>query len=217
MHFFDGGKNLLTITNIQTNFRRFVSRAPKKISVVICCLGLVCQASAENIWPYDPSPLYPFGAPNPAQTDPEARIFDPLIGVHTCTHERTDYESRKTTTASGNWVWYYDMNGFGIRDYYRFNAGAPVSQRIYDPQKKQWHVWYFIGQGFYYAGEWIGGADGDRLVLEKQNEKMGDRLVLSRLEFSDISDAGFKWRSINVDNETGEEFVDWEITCRREH
>ncbi|MEO1202939.1 MAG: hypothetical protein AAFX10_09535 [Pseudomonadota bacterium] len=93
-------------------------------------------------------------------------------------------------------------------------SGVSASQRIYNPETQQWHVWYFIGQGFYYAGEWIGGAKGDRLVFEKPDEKVGDRKMLSRLEYYDIDDTGFKWMSSNIDNETGEVFVDWRITCK---
>ncbi len=177
---------------------------------------IIGSAFAENEWFYDPSPLYPFGAANPAQTDPEARIFDTMIGVHNCTQQRTNYATRETVEANGIWAWYYDMNGYGIRDHYRFGAGAPASQRVYNPETKQWHVWYFLGQGFYYAGEWVGGREGDRLVFKKHNEKQGDRLVLSQLEYFDITETSFKWKSSNIDNLTGEVFVDWSIECKKQ-
>lgn len=175
---------------------------------------LFSGASAQNQWPYDPSPLYPFGAPNPTQTDPEARIFDPMIGAHNCTHQRTDYKTRDVSEADAVWAWYYDMNGHGVRDLYRFGEGSPASQRVYNPETKQWHIWYFIGQNFYYANEWVGGADGDRLVFEADDEFNG-REIRSRLEYYDITDTSFEWKSTNIDKETGEEFVDWTISCKR--
>ncbi len=183
--------------------------------LMVASIAIPPFSFAENVWPYDPSPLYPFGAPNPAQTDLEARIFDRMIGVHKCRHKRTDYQTREVSEADAIWTWYYDMNGFGIRDHYRYGSGAPASQRVFNPVTKQWHIWYFLGQSFYYAGEWIGGAKGDRLVFEKEDEEIAGRLFLSRLEYYDIERSSFKWKSTNIDNETGEAFVDWEIACER--
>lgn len=189
-----------------------------------CCVLMAEGAIADDAassgktiyeWLYDPSPLYPFGRANPTQTDPEARIFDRFTGTYTCTQERNDQASGKSTKSDGVWVWYYDMNGFGIRDHYRFNAGAPASQRVYDPAKKEWHVWYFMGQTFYYAGEWIGGKVEDRLVFEHEDEALGGRKVLSRLQFFDITDTSYEWTSSSIDNETGEVFVDWAIHCKK--
>ena len=184
----------------------------------LCFLIFSSSALAQSQWPYDPGPLYPFGAPNPNQSDPEARIFDRLIGEHECIQKRTSWPDKKVTEGEARWVWYHDMNGFGIRDIFRFGRGAPASQRVFNPQTKQWHVWYFVGQKFYYAGEWIGGAKGDKLVFEKPDEKLGDKTILSRLEYYDITATSFKWHSLNLDPETGENlFTDWEISCERRH
>ncbi len=196
------------------------NRAPKKqvlryVVLVFCATTWPTLAVAGNLWPYDPSPLYPFGLPNPAQTDSEARVFDSMIGAHRCRHERVDYETRKVTRAEAVWTWYYDMNGYGIRDHYRYEQGAPASQRIFNPDTRQWHIWYFLGQDFYYVGEWVGGAEGGKLVFEKADEEIAGRLFLSRLEYYDIRKDSFKWKSTNIDNVTGDEFVDWRIECER--
>ncbi len=185
------------------------------LCIAVCCIGTVATAWGDDVWPYDPSPLLPFGAPNPAQTDVEARIFDSMIGVHDCRHVRTDYQTKEKTASNAVWTWYYDMNGFAIRDYYRFGDGAPVSLRIYNAESRNWHTWYFIGQGFYYVGEWVGGKQGDRLVFEKPDEEIGGRLFLSRLEYYDITEHSFRWKSTNYEKDSGESFVDWEITCQR--
>lgn len=196
------------------------------IRLAVCCLtgalAPVCghAAPADPAYPpaysYDPGLLAPFGRANPAQTDPQARIFDPMIGVHDCKHRRTDYQSGKVTEQDAVWVWSYDMNGYGVRDVYRYGPAAPASQRIYDPKKKEWHVWYFIGQNFYYAGEWIGGRKDGRLVFEQDTEENG-RPVLSRLEYLNVTEDGFDWKSTNIDKENGEAFVDWTISCTKRH
>lgn len=106
------------------------------------------------------------------------------------------------------------MNGFGIRDVYRYGRAAPASQRVFDPAAKQWHVWYFLGQRNFYVGEWVGGGQGDRIVLEQTTEENG-RPSISRLQFFEIADNSFEWSSTNIDVETREEFVDWRISCHR--
>lgn len=180
-----------------------------------CAAGSGLSAAAENLWTHEPSLLFPFGTPNPAQTDPGARIFDPMIGMHDCQHVRTDIATGRQTRADAVWTWRYDMNGYGIRDDYRYGKGAPVSQRIYDPATGLWHVWYFLGQDFYYAGEWVGGRRGDRLVFDKHGEVVGGKTYLNRLEYYDIEANAFKWRSTMIDEDTGEAVVDWEIGCER--
>ena len=172
----------------------------------------------ENRWPYDPSLMTPFGAPNPERSDAEAAVFDRLIGAHECVSTRTNFASGESVVTPASWVWYHDMNGFGVRDVFRVGKSAPASQRVYNPQTKKWHVWYMLGQKYFFSGEWIGGGVGDDIILEKQNEKLGDRTITSRLEFTDITDDGFEWQSGNIDPETGEQlFVDWQISCTRRH
>lgn len=167
----------------------------------------------EN-WPHDPTPEHPFGSINPALTDPEAQIFKPFIGVHDCTHIRTSAPGAEPQVSDAVWTWYYDMNGYGVRDTYRYGKAAPASQRIYNIPTKQWHVWYFLGQGGYYAGEWIGGASGENIVFE-QTTNVDDRSVLSRLQFFDITETSFEWKSSNIDTNTGETFIGWEISCKK--
>lgn len=172
----------------------------------------------ENHWPYDPSLMSPFGAPNPERSDKEAAVFDRLIGAHDCVSTRNNYATGESTQAPGTWVWYHDMNGFGVRDVFRVGQSAPASQRVYNPQTKKWHVWYMIGQKFFFSGEWVGGGVSDKIILEKENEKLGDRTITSRLEFYDITDDGYEWHSGNIDPETGEQlFIDWQISCKRRH
>ena len=171
-------------------------------------------SAQDSSWPHDPTPEQPFGSLNPALTDPEAQIFKPLIGIHDCTHVRRSAPGAEPQTATAVWTWYYDMNGYGVRDTYRYDKAAPASQRIYNAPTKQWHVWYFLGQGGYYAGEWVGGASGESIVFE-QTTDVGERSVLSRLQFFDITETSFEWKSSNIDTNTGESFVGWEISCKR--
>ena len=190
----------------------------RTISILaLCAWGtLATGAAAENQWPYDPSLSHPFGMPNPAQTDSEARVFDRLIGAHECVSQRHNYQTGESVEAPAMWTWYYNMNGYGVRDVFRLGESAPASQRVYNPGTKEWHVWYMLGQKFFFAGEWTGGGKGDDIVLESEGAKLGDKDVISRLEFYDIKKSSFKWRSGNVDLTTGKNlFYDWEISCTR--
>jgi len=181
-------------------------------SVLCCSSSITANAKQKNLWPHEPRQMLPFGSANPKQTDAESRIFDQFIGAHKCTQLRLNDTTDKMVSGIGSWVWYHNMNGHGIRDEYRFNHGAPVSQRVYDPVKKEWHVWYFISQGFYYAGEWVGGRKGELLVFEQENS---EGKVQSRLEFFNITSNSYEWKSTNVDVASGDESVDWEISCER--
>ncbi len=191
--------------------RNHYLNAALMVSLSSVTLGLF---ASDEKWPHDPTTEQPFGSINPALTDPEAQIFRPLIGIHDCTHIRTSAPGAEPQTSQAVWTWYYDMNGYGARDTYRYGKAAPASQRIYNAQTKKWHVWYFLGQGGYYAGEWIGGANGADIVFE-QTTKVGERSVLSQLRFFDITETSFEWKSSNTDADSGEVFVDWEISCQR--
>lgn len=191
--------------------QQLLSRA---IVISSLCFMTGSVSAVEDAWPHDPTPEQPFGSINPALTDPEAQIFKPLIGIHDCTHVRTVAPGAEPQSAKAVWTWYYDMNGYGVRDTYRYDKAAPASQRIYNVPTKQWHVWYFLGQGGYYAGEWIGGVSGENIVFEQTAEAAG-RTILSSLQFFDITENSFEWKSSNIDTTTGETFVSWEISCKR--
>ncbi|WP_262695737.1 hypothetical protein [Kordiimonas aquimaris] len=165
--------------------------------------------------PYDPSENHPYGRPNPEQKDAEARVFDQFIGTYNCTQKRTNPQTKQITESEATWTWEYDMNGYAVRDKFRYGEAAPVSQRFYNPSTKQWHVWYFLGQQFYYAGEWIGGGKDDRLIFEQKYKDADGEETLSRLEFFNITDTSYNWHSTNIIEKTGEISIDWEIACKR--
>lgn len=186
------------------------------IFIMLLTVGYMHSAlSAAEAGQYDPGEDHKFGQPNPAQTDTEARIFDQFIGVYNCTQKRTNPQTKQVTESEATWAWEYDMNGYAIRDKFRYGEAAPVSQRFYNATTKQWHVWYFLGQQFYYAGEWIGGAKGDRLIFEQKYKNANGEQTLSRLEFFNITDTSYNWHSTNIIEETGDISVDWEIACTR--
>lgn len=161
----------------------------------------------------EPGVLLPFGAPHPDRPE-AAKAFDFLIGQNDCVQTRYAYPDGAETRSRASWVGYYDHGGWSVRDTFASEGGVSLNIRIYDPATQRWRVWYFLADNRYYAGEWTGGSDGDRMVLEKDDE-LGGRPVISRLEYSDITPDGFTWISRNVDRESGEEFVDWRITCAK--
>jgi len=161
---------------------------------------------------YEPSVLQPFGAPHPDRPE-AAKAFDFLIGHNTCIQSRFAYPGGEETRSRFDWVGYYSHGGWAVRDEGAPAGSANLSLRIYDPVEGTWHVWYFLAQNGYYAGEWRGGAVGDRIVLEKDDVLEG-RPIVSRLEFWDVTPDSFEWRSSNVE-EDGAAFVDWRISCEK--
>lgn len=147
--------------------------------------------------------------------DPNAHIFDPMIGTHRCAHRRTNYDTRETRTYESTWIWERDMRGNAVRDW-GDHGGPNLTLRVYDPDARQWHVWYFLGGAGYYAGEWIGGLTEDgRMIFRFENVDYSERPVTSELEYTNVTEDGFDWQSTDIYNDTGERFVDWRISCRK--
>lgn len=195
----------------------------KVMSGVLACaacascasVSRAADAAPEQTRSYEPSVLQPFGAPHPDRPE-AAKAFDFLIGHNTCVQTRYAYPSGEETTSRFDWIGYFSHGGWAVRDEGAPGGSTNLSMRIYDPAAEAWHVWYFLAQRGYYAGEWIGGAVDaaqGRIVLEKDDVLEG-RPIISRLEFWDITPDSFEWRSSNVEQD-GEAFVDWRISCEK--
>lgn len=181
--------------------------------VTLMVLQTGVKADVDIHTEYEPTLAHPYGRPNPA-APPEARLFDFMIGRNECVQQRFDYKTGEGHTSTSIWTNYFTFNGWGIRDEYYHNLGSAVTLRLYDPTEKVWRANFFLAQNRFYKGEWIGGLQGDRIVLE-MDDIFEDRLVISRLTYFNITPNSFDWQSENIDKENGEIFIDWKISCKK--
>lgn len=184
--------------------------------VSLVALLAACSAETETEEPAaEPTETVTAQAPILAEAeDPAAMAFNAMIGTHQCVHNRTDYETREVTTSETTWTWEYDMGGYAVRDW-NVPGNPSLNLRLYDPQTRLWHVWYYLAGDGYYAAEWVGGPEGDRIVLRYYDVDYHERPVDSVLEYYNISEDGFEWQSRDIYKDTGEEFEDWHIKCTK--
>ncbi|NER13168.1 hypothetical protein GWK08_06940 [Leptobacterium flavescens] len=67
--------------------------------------------------------------------------------------------------------------------------GTSIS--VFNPQTKQWHQAWADSQGGYI--DLIGAMDGEKRIFKTKPVQQGDKKVVRRMVFKDISENGFTW------------------------
>ena len=66
-----------------------------------------------------------------------------------------------------------------------------MSISVYNPKNKRWHQAWADNQGTYYNFE--GVAEGDRMIFRTLPREIGDKTVIQRMVFHEITATDFTW------------------------
>jgi len=181
------------------------------ITILLYC----CCAAAEPLAPiYDPSPQYPFGRPNP-DAPSELAEFHFMVGQNKCVEERRNSSNGDWISASRSWDAHYYLNGFAIMDSGHSGKSWNGNLRAYDVNNNEWHVTFF-SMPVYSSGVWKGLKEGNKIVLKQPQKAPGSGVEgVSRLTFSNISDAGFEWIGEWVSSDGSVVYPFWKISCQK--
>lgn len=172
----------------------------------------------EKLMQNEASKKHPYGKPN-EKVLPELKDYDKLIGVCNC--KSVQYRNGIAgDTLQLKWRWKYILNGNGVQDDGWFGNDSIQSSftsiRILNPQTKKWHVPFFTPNMRANPQIWIGGKEGDNIVLKRTQKTQNGGEAESILTFSNITDKGFNWEGkiyIPTKNFTN---VFWRIWCIKE-
>lgn len=83
-----------------------------------------------------------------------------------------------------------------IQENFKAEEGASkgylgTSISVYNSKSKTWHQGYADNQGAYF--NFIGERLADKRIFKTQPELRGDKVIIQRMVFYDITNASFKW------------------------
>ncbi|MBL8515371.1 MAG: hypothetical protein JNM76_00265 [Betaproteobacteria bacterium] len=143
-------------------------------------------------------------------TAPEARQFDFWLGDWTARFAGGD---GKTVTGRNTVGTLYD--GCVIVEQFDGAPGSPLkgmSHSVYDGNAKRWKQTWVDNSGGYL--DFIGGWEGDRMILTRETERNGQRFQ-QRMVWFDISREAFNWHWERSDDGGKTWKVNWRIAYQR--
>jgi hypothetical protein len=169
----------------------------------------------EKLTLYEANKKYPFGQPN-VKALPEIKEYDKLIG--NCTCKSIQYIAGKAgDTLDLKWRWRYILNGYGVQDEGWFGndtiQSAFISIRTLNPITKKWHVPFFTPNMMGAPNIWVGGKEGKKIVLKRNQKTQNGGEVESILTFSNITEKGFFWEGKIVNSQNNSTNIFWKIWC----
>ena len=180
-------------------------------------LSLFINVDVCAQYPYEASPEYPFGRPNPAAPD-QITDFAPMIGVCDCKSVARNPDQTWADTVDMTWRFRYIMNGMAVQDEtLKADSGHSGSIRQYNADSARWYVHYY-STGF--ASPTLSSWEGNRLangkiVLYRDQKAPNGMEGWYRITFSDMSATGFNWTGEWVDKTEKIVFPTWQIYCAR--
>lgn len=160
---------------------------------------------------YDPSPEHPFGRPNP-EAPAELAQFAHLVGEHVC-EERLRDPGGPWRTARGRWRGRWILNGWVLADEYIGSTYSYLGVRVYLPAEARWSISFFQTPQPDGPALWTGRSTDSGMVVERPIELPDGAAATIRLSFSDVTNAGFRWRNETI-SERGS-LTTWTLECRR--
>lgn len=188
-----------------------------RIFTLLLCILSVAQAQVNIDLKHEASADFPYGTVHPDYEE-YLKDFAPMIGRCECKSVNRNAEGNFTDTIDMIWQFKYIMNGSAIQDEtWKADGRHSGSIRQFQPDSSQWVVTYFSQPGVTYTpGVWIGGKDGDDIVLKMDQTAPNGTEGISRLTFSNISASGYDW--IAEWTSLDESFVHpiWKIYCKKQ-
>lgn len=148
-------------------------------------------------------------APPPPCRTPEARQFDFWLGSWTARFQNNG----KAVTGSNTVSTLFD--GCVIVEQFDGAPGSPLkglSHSVYDANAGRWKQTWVDNAGGYL--DFVGGWEGDRMVLTREAERNGKRF-LQRMVWFDIRPRAFNWHWERSDDGGKTWQVNWRIEYER--
>ncbi|MEZ5023602.1 MAG: hypothetical protein R2728_10165 [Chitinophagales bacterium] len=176
---------------------------------------LIAQKSIDL--KYEVSTELPFGAVNPEAKE-YLSDFAPMIGQCDCKSINRKPDGNWGDTVNMIWKFKYIMNGHAIQDEtWKADGKHSGSIRQFQPDSAQWVVTYFSQSGVTFSpGVWIGGKDGQEIVLKKEQKSPNGMEGFSKLTFSDISTSGYNWIGAWISLDESIVYPFWKIHCYKQ-
>ena len=176
----------------------------------ITIIGILCTTLPAWAGEYDPSPDHPFGRPHP---DAAAYITDFAfaIGQWHCTNSWNGAENADQPTL--DWSFNYALNGRAIEDYFEDSQIRGQGMRLYNSTLGEWNVVYMSMMPNFDNRTWVGGKQGDRMVLDLPTTRPNGETVIQRLSFYNIATDSFEWQGEMVSKDASQQF--WHLGCTR--
>jgi hypothetical protein len=165
---------------------------------------------------YEPSAAHPFGSPHPDYAD-QLTDFAPMIGECSCKSVNRQPDGTWIDTISMTWRFKYTLNGTAIMDEsWKADGVQSGSMRQYIADSSAWAVTYFSSKNpAATPGVWMGGKDGENVVLYMDQKAPNGMEGVSRLTFYNIDDNGYDWIGEWVSSDGQFVYPFWKIFCSR--
>ena len=183
--------------------------------IMIFCSGLSAQEATIDR-SYEATFENPFGSVHPDHAE-QLIDFAALIGDCDCKSINRNSDGTWNDTLDMVWRFKYIMNGTSIQDEtWKSDGGHSGSIRQYITDSSAWAVTYFSSR-FPSAspGVWMGGKDGEDIILYKDHTAPNGTAGDSWLTFYNIDESGFDWKGEWIDKTKTVVYPFWMIYCHR--
>jgi len=181
---------------------------------IVVCLLMFCSVLLTAQSEYEPSEAYPFGRPNP-KAPKEIKDFDPMIGICDCSSQTRNPDQTWADPNKMTWEFKYIMNGMGVQDQTIKEDGKNSgSIRQFIADSSRWFVHYYSNtKPSTVLSVWEGNKKEDKIILYRDQKAPNGMDGFYKINFYDISKAGFKWLGEWVDKNETISFPTWKIEC----
>ncbi|MGJ8662054.1 MAG: hypothetical protein ACSHWU_00320 [Marinicella sp.] len=165
---------------------------------------------------YSANEAHPFGQYNPS-APAELLVFSPLIGQAHCQSVSRIDQNNWAEPVEMLWTFRYVLNGTAVQDdTLKSDHTHSGSIRQFNAESNKWHVYYYTSRAV--PDElpvWTGGSQGGDLVFWRAQKAPNGMEGFYRLTFYDISEMGYKWMGVWVDQNKTIEYPTWKIACHK--
>lgn len=190
----------------------------KPLFAFLLLIGHFLLLDAQSNYEYEPSEAHPFGLPNP-EAPAQIKDFAPLIGECNCkSTARNADQTWQETAVDMTWRFKYIMNGFGVQDEtLKADGGHSGSIRQFSQDSSKWFVHYYSNQGVTpVLSAWSGTKNEEgKIILYREQKAPNGTEGFYKINFYDISEAGFKWLGEWVNTAETFSFPTWKIECKK--
>lgn len=194
-----------------------MSNAKKTISILLCLLPFWGYPQDIPLYEYEPSEEYPYGRPHP-EAPQEIKDFAPLIGECDCQSIMRNQDQTWQEALPMIWRFKYIMNGLAVQDENLKTDGSHSgSIRQYIADSARWYVHYYSsGAPSPVLPAWEGGkTEENKIVLYRPQKAPNGMEGFYKIQFYDISRAGFKWLGEWVNPDESIRYPTWKIECEK--
>lgn len=190
---------------------------PMKYKILLILLysaSFSITLAQESKFPYAPSPLHPFGLPNPGAPR-EIKDYSEMIGVCDCRSTARNADGNWGDSQEMTWTFKYIMDGKAVQDEtFKSDGTHSGSIRQYNQDSARWYVHYYTSAVAPPTLAASGGnRDGSEIILYNRQKAPNGTDGYYKIRFYDISQTGFHWKGMWASLDESFVYETWKITC----